>query len=82
MPGNLDLQPGKYNFLKDNFIRRTQAMVEYASETDECRSRFLLKYFGQNESTDCGQCDVCRSIKSKSLSQDERSRYDKFVDKS
>lgn len=82
MPGNLDLQPGKYNFLKDNFIRRTQAMVEYASETDECRSRFLLKYFGQNESTDCGQCDVCRSIRSKSLSQDERSRYDKFVDKS
>lgn len=82
MPGNLDLQPGKYNFLKDNFIRRTQAMVEYASETDGCRSRFLLKYFGQNESTDCGQCDVCRSIRSKSLSQDERSRYDKFVDKS
>lgn len=82
MPGNLDLQPGKYNFLKDNFVRRTQAMVEYASETDECRSRFLLKYFGQNESADCGQCDVCRSIRSKSLSQDERSRYDKFVDKS
>lgn len=82
MPGNLDLQPGKYNFLKDNFIRRTQAMVEYASETDECRSRFLLKYFGQNDSEDCGQCDVCRSIRSKSLSQDERSRYDKFVDKS
>lgn len=82
VPGNLDLQPGKYNFLKDNFIRRTQAMVEYASETDECRSRFLLKYFGQNESTDCGQCDVCRSIRPKSLSQDERSRYDKFVDKS
>lgn len=82
MPGNLDLQPGKYNFLKDNFIRRTQAMVEYASETDECRSRFLLKYFGQNESTDCGQCDACRSVRSKSLSQDERSRYDKFVDKS
>lgn len=82
MPGNLDLQPGKYNFLKDNFIRRTQAMVGYASETDECRSRFLLEYFGQDESADCGQCDVCRSIRSKSLSQDERSRYDGFVDKS
>ena len=82
MPGNLDLQMGKYNFLKDNFIRRTQAMVEYASETDECRSRFLLEYFGQDESADCGQCDVCRSIRSKSLSQDERSRYDGFVDKS
>ena len=82
MPGNLDLQMGKYNFLKDNFIRRTQAMVGYASETDECRSRFLLEYFGQDESADCGQCDVCRSIRSKSLSQDERSRYDGFVDKS
>ena len=36
-------------------------MLEYASETDECRSRFLLRYFGQTESSDCGTCDVCRS---------------------
>ena len=36
-------------------------MLDYASEADECRSRFLLRYFGQEESADCGQCDVCRA---------------------
>ncbi len=82
MPGNLDLQLSKYVFLRDNYIHRSDAMVEYASETNECRSRFLLRYFGQEESSDCGKCDVCRSIKAKSSAPEERARYDKFVDKS
>lgn len=61
MPGNLDLQPEKYEFLKSTYMARARAMVEYASETDTCRSRFLLNYFGQEESEDCRTCDVCRS---------------------
>ena len=34
-------------------------MVEYATEDYECRSRFLLRYFGETDTKDCGQCDVC-----------------------
>ena len=60
-PGNVDLMPQRYCMLKENYHARSQAMLEYASETDECRSRFLLRYFGQEETTDCGSCDVCRS---------------------
>jgi len=65
MPGNLNLQLEKYAFLKKNAHERVEAMVEYAGEDDLCRSRFLLKYFGQEESEDCGTCDVCRSRKLK-----------------
>ncbi|MCQ2173011.1 MAG: RecQ family ATP-dependent DNA helicase [Bacteroidales bacterium] len=61
MPGNVNLQLDKYEFLKENARRRSEAMIAYASEDDLCRSRFLLKYFGQEESADCGTCDVCRS---------------------
>ncbi|MBP5336873.1 MAG: RecQ family ATP-dependent DNA helicase [Bacteroidales bacterium] len=61
MPGNVDLQKKKYAFLLDNAKARSDAMVEYASETDECRSRWLLRYFGQEESEDCGCCDLCRA---------------------
>ena len=61
MPGNVDLQKQKYAFLLENAKARADAMVEYASETDECRSRWLLRYFGQEESSDCGACDVCRA---------------------
>lgn len=61
MPGNVDLQPEKYRMLKENAESRVNAMIEYVSETAECRSRFLLRYFGQVETTDCGNCDVCRA---------------------
>ena len=61
MPGNVDLQKEKYNFLLENARGRADAMVEYASGTEECRSRWLLRYFGQEETEDCGSCDVCRA---------------------
>ena len=63
MPGNVDLQKDKYAFLQDNARARAEAMVEYVSEGTECRSRWLLRYFGQEESADCGSCDVCRAAR-------------------
>ena len=60
-PGNVDLKPELYTMLRENYHLRSQAMLEYASETDECRSRFLLRYFGQEETSDCGTCDICRA---------------------
>ena len=60
-PGNLALSPKRLAMLKDAASRRVQAMIDYVSEEDTCRSRFLLAYFGQTESEDCGNCDVCRS---------------------
>ena len=64
MPGNVDLQKEKYNFLLENARARSDAMVEYVSGTEECRSRWLLRYFGQKETEDCGSCDVCRARRS------------------
>lgn len=58
--GNVKLSPDRYAMLKTTWHKRMQTMIEYVSETDTCRSRFLLAYFGQTESADCGRCDVCR----------------------
>ena len=53
-------------------------MIDYVSEEDVCRSRFLLEYFGQTESADCGKCDVCRGRKSGSVaSKGKRTGFDK-----
>ena len=63
VPGNVDLQKEKYAFLRDAARGRADAMIDYASEEAECRSRWLLRYFGQEETSDCGTCDVCRGRK-------------------
>ncbi len=59
-PKNVKLSPERLERLKASWQARADAMVEYVSEDDECRSRFLLRYFGQEKSEDCGTCDICR----------------------
>lgn len=60
MPGNVELDSRRYNMLLETARKRTEAIIGYASQTEACRSRCLLEYFGQKDSSDCGCCDVCR----------------------
>ncbi len=38
--------------------QRLQTMIGYLN-TAECRSRYLLNYFGETQARECGQCDNC-----------------------
>ncbi len=60
-PKNLNLDPERYEFLKSSHEARMQKMIDYISGDSECRSSYLLEYFGQADSADCGTCDVCRA---------------------
>ena len=59
-PGNVQLSPERWKLLRSTYRERVQAMKDYVQEEDECRSRFLLRYFGQEDGKDCGRCDICR----------------------
>lgn len=48
-----------YDKRKEQFAKRIDAMIDYMKNDDECRSRQLLRYFGETDVNDCGQCDVC-----------------------
>jgi len=63
MPGNLNLQKDRYDFLLKNATARAEAMAGYVQEEGGCRSSYLLRYFGQEESSECGCCDICRGRK-------------------
>ena len=65
-PKNVNLDPEKYGQLKSSSLERIDKMTAYINEEDTCRSSYLLEYFGQTESDDCGTCDVCRASKTKS----------------
>ena len=54
------LPPEVYDDRKKGFKERIEAMLHYAEEMDFCRSKVLLHYFGEEDSPECGQCDVCR----------------------
>ena len=41
--------------------RRLQAMAEYAG-SEECRSVFIRKWFGEEDPPRCGHCDRCRRL--------------------
>ena len=62
-PKNVNLNPQRYSQLRDSSTERMQKMKDYVSEEDTCRSAYLLEYFGQTGSADCGTCDVCRSAR-------------------
>lgn len=48
-----------YEDRKESYVQRINAMIEYAESENRCRSRMLLRYFGETNEHNCGQCDVC-----------------------
>lgn len=48
-----------YDERKAVFGDRLKSVIHYATCDDDCRSRMLLEYFGENGCDDCGRCDVC-----------------------
>lgn len=47
--------------LRQRHKARTAAMIRFLQQTELCRERFLLTYFGEHTTTDCGHCDICRT---------------------
>ena len=60
-----------YEDRKESYVRRIKAMIEYAEANDKCRSRMLLRYFGEKNENNCGQCDMCIAKRQSDLRQTE-----------
>ena len=55
------IPPAVYEERKARYEARIKAMEEYVISENVCRSRMLLRYFGEKNEHNCGQCDVCLS---------------------
>lgn len=60
---NLIITRDVYEDRKEQFAKRINTVIGYATNDNVCRSRQLLRYFDEPRSTDCGQCDVCLAHK-------------------
>ncbi len=54
------LPPEVYEERRAQYAARIEAILNYLTNDHLCRSRQLLRYFGEATAPDCGRCDVCR----------------------
>ncbi len=89
----LTLDPTALALRKQRAEARLKALIQYVEETDECRARRLIRYFGETMEKDCGTCDICRARNAyrpsanantvvseplgRSLPEQQRQRWDK-----
>ena len=64
---HIRLMPDIYEERKQQFTNRIYAMIDYATSDHVCRSRQLLRYFGEENEHDCHQCDVCLSHRAEGM---------------
>ncbi len=74
----LVLPKAAYLDRKLDYSQRINHVIDYGSSVSVCRSKLLLDYFGETNSSNCGVCDVCLSKKKTTLSPD---RFDQIKGK-
>ena len=50
---------------RTQYVKRIEGILLYAQNNHICRSRQLLRYFGEETKEDCQHCDVCLAHKTK-----------------
>ena len=59
-PEHIHLSREIYEDRMEQYRLRINAIQHYAQSNGRCRSRMLLEYFGEQNTHNCGHCDVCR----------------------
>lgn len=62
----------------DRAYEKLDEMEQYVYQIS-CRQRYILKYFGDHDALDCGQCDNCLKIKKVVAAGGEDYRYKEYL---
>lgn len=55
----VQITPDIYELRKEQYVANIESIIRYVTDETTCRSRTLLRYFGEKAKSDCGYCDVC-----------------------
>ena len=76
---HLFYKPEVYYQRKKVAETRLKSVLHYVQHETICRSQLLLAYFGEKNSSPCGQCDVCRRKAQNHISKKEFEEISKAV---
>ena len=79
MKEDLEFSFGVYAMRKEAYEFRLKALLTYCINTEECRSRLLLRYFGETDTHKCGICDVCEQEDTTGFTEDEYLRIREHI---
>ena len=68
-----------YEERKASYAQRIKAMKEYVLSDQQCRSRMLLRYFGERNAPLCQVCDNCRKHRNDSHSELHSRAYREMI---
>lgn len=71
LPEEIVISKENYEVRKEQLVKKAKKILDYAKTDNVCRSRQLLRYFGEEESEDCGICDVCLGRRTRPGHKDE-----------
>ncbi|MCC6817452.1 MAG: RecQ family ATP-dependent DNA helicase [Bacteroidia bacterium] len=60
---SISISEEKINFLRKRYSEMLEAMNRFVRNQNTCRSKLLVEYFGETNSSDCGHCDICLAKK-------------------
>jgi len=66
-PEDIVIPPSIYEQRLRQYKKRIESVISYAETEHICRSRMLLKYFGEKRHENCGMCDVCLEKRGKDI---------------
>lgn len=69
---HLVFPPSVYDDRLKRAVGRAKAMLDYLNDKSTCRSKFLLKYFGEESDRACGTCDICVEENKEERKEEER----------
>ena len=73
------ITPAVYESRRESYAQRIEAMKEYVLAENECRSRILLRYFGEHEALPCLVCDNCRKQRTSTLTETNYNAYKETI---
>ena len=76
---NLYISQKRYEERKGMFQKRIESIISFVKNDEECRSRQLIGYFGQEAVKDCGVCDVCIKKRNSTNSGARKKEIEKHI---